>query len=170
VQVCRNVSNNLNNPRNNLISQVAYSYVRGGRAAYERLTYRKRKMLRAAAKNAVSLDQATVRQGRVKEGQVYMITNPAWPGWYKIGCAANAHSRCTGYHTGSPFRDYEVYAKSPVVEDSYRSEQEFHKHVESMMPAWPLNPQGYTSDRQGEWFYLTPKCAEMVEMDLQHIT
>jgi hypothetical protein len=53
---------------------------------------------------------------RVAEGFVYVVTNPAWPGWVKIGCAIDPGDRTNGYQTGSPFRDYELqgYSYSPV--------------------------------------------------------
>jgi len=44
---------------------------------------------------------------QVKEGYVYVITNPAWPDWVKIGMAIDAEDRLNGYQTSSPMRDYE---------------------------------------------------------------
>ena len=38
---------------------------------------------------------------RSKEGQVYIITNSAWPEWVKIGMAVDAEDRCNGYQTSS---------------------------------------------------------------------
>ena len=43
-----------------------------------------------------------------KEGQVYIIVNPAWPDWVKIGMAVDAEDRCNGYQTSSPMRDYKL--------------------------------------------------------------
>ena len=55
-----------------------------------------------------SLDKYTT----VKEGYVYIVSNPAWEGWFKVGMALDAYDRCAGYQTSSPFRDYIVeYAK-----------------------------------------------------------
>jgi hypothetical protein len=46
------------------------------------------------------------------EGFVYLITNPAWKGWVKIGMAIDANDRCNQYQTSSPMRDYKLeYSK-----------------------------------------------------------
>lgn len=46
------------------------------------------------------------------EGYVYLITNPAWKGWVKVGMAIDANDRCNQYQTSSPMRDYKlVYSK-----------------------------------------------------------
>jgi hypothetical protein len=42
------------------------------------------------------------------EGYVYIITNPAWPGYVKIGCAGDCKKRLAQFNTGSPSRDYEM--------------------------------------------------------------
>jgi len=45
-------------------------------------------------------------------GYLYLVTNPAYPGWYKIGSAKDAETRLGQYQTASPHRDYvlEFYA------------------------------------------------------------
>ena len=42
------------------------------------------------------------------KGQVYVIINPAWKGWVKVGMAVDAHDRLKNYQTSSPFRDYKL--------------------------------------------------------------
>jgi len=42
----------------------------------------------------------------VKEGEVYIIVNNAWPEWVKIGMAVDSEDRLKSYQTSSPFRDY----------------------------------------------------------------
>ena len=42
------------------------------------------------------------------EGYVYIITNPSWEGWVKIGMAIDANDRCNQYQTSSPMRDYKL--------------------------------------------------------------
>ena len=42
------------------------------------------------------------------EGEVYILKNPAWKNWYKIGKAIESTDRCNGYQTSSPHRDYEL--------------------------------------------------------------
>ena len=43
------------------------------------------------------------------QGQVYIITNPAWEGWVKVGMAVDAEDRLKNYQTSSPERDYELF-------------------------------------------------------------
>ena len=39
---------------------------------------------------------------------VYIIYNPAWEGWYKVGKAVEASNRLDVFQTSSPFRDYRL--------------------------------------------------------------
>ena len=82
-----------------------------------------------------------------KEGQVYIITNPSFRDWVKVGMAIDAEDRLNGYQTSSPFRDYELY-KSWAVADRRSAESEAHTYLEK------------TFDRKGEWFKCTPEEAE----------
>lgn len=43
---------------------------------------------------------------QVKEGSVYIMENPAWKGWVKVGMAVDPTDRLKNYQTSSPFRDY----------------------------------------------------------------
>jgi hypothetical protein len=45
---------------------------------------------------------------KTKEGYVYLITNPAWKGWVKVGMAVDAEDRCNSFQTSSPYRDYQL--------------------------------------------------------------
>lgn len=79
---------------------------------------------------------------RSTEGQVYIITNSAWPEWVKIGMAVDAEDRCNGYQTSSPFRDYKVmYAAS--TKDRRNAEAAAHKAAEKI------------AERRGEWFKMS---------------
>ena len=42
------------------------------------------------------------------EGYVYIINNPCWDGWVKVGMAIDAEDRCKQYQTSSPYRDYKL--------------------------------------------------------------
>ena len=46
---------------------------------------------------------------QIKEGSVYILGNPAWPDWVKVGMALDAEDRLNNYQTGGPFRDYVLY-------------------------------------------------------------
>ncbi len=47
---------------------------------------------------------------------VYVISNPAWKGWVKIGMAVDVNKRLLNYQTCSPFRDYKVEFVVPVTD------------------------------------------------------
>ena len=78
---------------------------------------------------------------KCKKGEVYIVKNPAWNDWYKIGKAVDAKDRCKGYQTGSPYRDYKlIYSFN--TDDRNRAEMEAHKKAEKIC-----------LERRGEWFY-----------------
>jgi hypothetical protein len=79
---------------------------------------------------------------RSKEGQVYIITNSAWPEWVKIGMAIDAEDRLNGYQTSSPMRDYKLmYAVS--TDNRRKAEAAAHKAAEKI------------AERRGEWFKMS---------------
>ncbi|CAM0087367.1 hypothetical protein VPHD51_0088 [Vibrio phage D51] len=59
-------------------------------------------------------------------GYVYIVSNPAWDGWYKVGAAKDAETRLLSYQTGTPFRDYKLEWYIPC-EDYVKVEKEFHE-------------------------------------------
>ena len=79
---------------------------------------------------------------RSNEGQVYIIVNPSWPDWVKIGMAVDAEDRCNGYQTSSPFRDYKV-VYTVDTKDRRKSEALAHKAAEKI------------AERRGEWFKMS---------------
>ena len=81
-----------------------------------------------------------------REGQVYIITNPNFPEWVKVGMAVDSEDRLNGYQTSSPFRDYALFTCWSVV-DRRSAESEAHSLLEK------------TYDRKGEWFNCTPEQA-----------
>ena len=96
---------------------------------------------------------ALQKDAQLKEGYVYVITNPAWSDWVKIGMAIDAEDRLNGYQTSSPMRDYElVHAIS--TPDRARAERVAHKAA------------AMCGERKGEWFKIDT--AEAVTI-LQHI-
>ena len=74
------------------------------------------------------------------QGDVYVITNNAWPEWVKVGKASIAEDRLNGYQTSSPFRDYSIVAKIST-EDRHSKEREMHKIFTH-----------FAKERRGEWF------------------
>lgn len=77
-------------------------------------------------------------RGGGKEGWVYVIANPAYPGFFKIGKAYSLSRRLNSYQTGSPHRDYYI-AGSIRVSDRHLAERAIHEYL---LP--------YRHD--GEWF------------------
>ena len=84
-----------------------------------------------------------------KEGEVYIITNPAFEGWVKVGMAVDAMDRLKGYQTSSPFRDYELqfFCK---VNNRRASESQAHQILASKF------------NQQGEWFQCSIEEARQV--------
>ena len=76
------------------------------------------------------------------EGFLYVIANPAWEEWVKIGMAVNAEDRLKSYQTSSPFRDYELIIAMPVKDRRF-AEAEAHKKAEEI-----------ARERNGEWFHM----------------
>lgn len=76
------------------------------------------------------------------EGQVYIITNSAWPEWVKIGMAIDAEDRLNGYQTSSPFRNYKLMY-SVSTNDRRKAESAAHKAAEKV------------AERKGEWFKMS---------------
>jgi hypothetical protein len=76
----------------------------------------------------------------VPEGHVYILTNPHFPNWVKVGKAFDARDRTKSYQTSSPFRDYrlEHYIE---CDDRSKSEREAHQLMDKNSP-----------ERLGEWF------------------
>ena len=88
------------------------------------------------------------------EGQVYIITNPAWEGWVKVGMAVDAEDRANGYQTSSPYRDYEL-AYVVDTEDRRATEAETHARL------------GELFKQRNEWF----KCdVEMAKRIIDGVT
>ena len=92
-----------------------------------------------------------------REGQVYIITNPNFPEWVKVGMAVDSEDRLNGYQTSSPFRDYALFTCWTVT-DRRSAESEAHSMLEK------------TYDRKGEWFNCTPEQARdtIAELMEQH--
>jgi len=74
-----------------------------------------------------------------KQGQVYIIRNPAFPSWCKVGMAVDAQDRLKQYQTSSPYRDYEL-VKAYNTENRREAEAQAHAVLEK------------NYERRGEWF------------------
>jgi hypothetical protein len=84
-----------------------------------------------------------------KEGQVYIICNPSFRNWCKVGMAVDAEDRLKQYQTSSPHRDYELvkcYNTSNRRETETKAHAELEKHYK----------------RKGEWFMCTGYNAQKI--------
>ena len=111
--------------------------------AYQLPIERARNMLK-------KIKQGTLEQfNRIKTGDVYIITNPAWPDWVKIGRGVDAKDRFKDYMTYSPFRDYKL---EYFVHTEDRTEAEHKAHLEAEK----------LGERRNEWFKITVKQAKEI--------
>ena len=83
------------------------------------------------------------------EGQVYVIVNPNFSEWVKVGMAIDSEDRLNGYQTSSPFRDYALVS-SWDVNDRRAAETEAHTELQKLY------------ERRSEWFKCTPEQAQEV--------
>ena len=79
---------------------------------------------------------------KIKDGYVYIVSNPAWEGWYKVGMAVSAEDRCRGFQTSSPMRDYKLEYKI-YSKDRRKTEELAHQYLTKL-----------AHDVSGEWFNL----------------
>mgnify|MGYP003134686943 FL=1 len=87
-----------------------------------------------------------------EEGYVYVISNPCWSNWVKVGMAIDAKDRCKQYQTSSPFRDYKL-CYSKFFDDRKEAEAKAHSLLKES-----------AEERKGEWFKITQdKAKEIIE-------
>jgi hypothetical protein len=96
--------------------------------------------------------KAKAKKEKVKHGFVYIITNPAWPTWVKVGLTTeeDTKKRLSSYQTGSPMRDYVVYDEWPV-DVARDAEKVAHGLLKDAGYAW-----------RNEWFQCSPEIAELM--------
>ena len=89
------------------------------------------------------------------QGQVYVIANPAWKDWVKVGMAVDAMDRAGNYQTSSPFRDYTLLYTYDV-DDRRAAESAAHKRLAK------------ECDNINEWFRLSPENANDLILEVIH--
>jgi len=77
------------------------------------------------------------------EGYVYILSNPAWDSWYKVGMAADISDRVSSYQTSSPLRDYNL---EHYIFTSNRRETETKIHRDIKKIADEANAEWFKSD------------------------
>ena len=89
------------------------------------------------------------------QGEVYVITNPAWPEWVKVGMAVESEDRLKNYQTSSPFRDYTI-VYTYEVDDRRAAESAAHVRLAK------------ECDNINEWFRLPPPIANELILEVIH--
>ena len=84
------------------------------------------------------------------EGYVYIITNPCWSNWVKVGMAIDANDRCNQYQTSSPHRDYKL-CYSKFFDDRSSAEKKAHTLLKKE-----------SEDNKGEWFKIKQDIAQEI--------
>lgn len=76
----------------------------------------------------------------IQEGFIYIVSNPAWDGYYKVGVSLDPRDRLKSYQTSSPFQDFKL--EGWYFSYNARSvEKEIHSRLERFRT-------------NGEWFEL----------------
>ena len=89
------------------------------------------------------------------QGQVYVIANPAWKDWVKVGMAVDATDRAGNYQTSSPYRDYTLLYTYDV-DDRRAAESAAHTRLAK------------ECDNINEWFRLPPETANDLILEVIH--
>ena len=142
----KRISNALSNPKHNPKNNPKRMFVNGKYVPKSHPLYK--------AGNYSSFEDAAFssleKYQSSTEGQVYIITNPSFPEWVKVGMAVDAEDRLRGYQTSSHFRDYELFY-SWSVHDRRAAETEAH----SILKEW-------TAGKKNEWFKCSPAFARVM--------
>lgn len=79
--------------------------------------------LNISRSNNVAYDRVKLKTTKPKCGIVYVISNPAFPGMYKVGMTRDLEKRLQQYQTSDPYRQYKV-EHYKFVEDARKEEKE----------------------------------------------
>ena len=137
--LCKSCNKNIRNPKTN----NARMYVNGQYISLRHPLYKagRYKNFNDAAFSSLK------NYAKVKEGEVYAITNDAWPEWVKIGMAIDSEDRLSGYQTSSPFRDYTLHYTASF-DDRRKAEAEAHRIAGTI-----------AEEQKNEWFKMDTKSA-----------
>ena len=93
---------------------------------------------------------ARMLYNKEESGDIYIISNPSWQGWIKVGMAIDAKDRCKQYQTSSPFRDYKLHY-SRFFNDRKDAEKKAHKLLKKN-----------SEQKKGEWFKINKQDAKNI--------
>jgi len=71
------------------------------------------------------------RKSKPKNGVIYLIQNPAWKEWVKVGLSTNIGVRLRTINTYSPFRDFMIIF-TVETDDVFDSEKRIHEKLRKM--------------------------------------
>lgn len=94
---------------------------------------------------------------RKRPGYVYLITNPAWPGYCKLGAAKSLSGRLADYLTASPHRDYKLQFALPFT-DRFEAEGRVKRRM-----------RGFRV-KGTEWFHVHHDDARAIILNVQEKT
>lgn len=82
-----------------------------------------------------------------KTGYIYIITNPAWENWVKIGITDNLDKRLQTYQTCDPYRAYKI---------EYFIKIDDYKKIEKLLEE-TMKP--FAKKQLNEWYEIDKKSA-----------
>lgn len=65
-------------------------------------------MMKLSMSRTDDIPNGALKSNKVRCGFVYMVSNPAFPGIFKVGMTTNLNKRLSTYQTGDPYRSYKV--------------------------------------------------------------
>ena len=103
----------------------------------------------------LAVGRATAARSRKGVPAIYVLINPAWPAYVKVGITGSTKSaRLTAFNVGDPFRAYSYAAFVPVA-DARKSEKLIHDTLRDFRV-------------YGEWFHLDTEAAVRLAESLLH--
>ena len=84
-------------------------------------------------------------ENSIESGYLYIISNPAFPEYLKIGITENIKDRLNTYQTSSPHRNYQV--EYYILHPKYKVAE---KKIKEMMHYFSTD-----SIQKGEWFRIS---------------
>lgn len=100
-------------------------------------------------------EKADNKQCGIKQGWVYFITNPVYPGWVSVGKCSDYPSRKSTYNRADPHRRFEII-HMVWCEDRRAVELAIFERLE------PLSAK-----RKGDWFLVSSTIAKQVAKEVE---
>jgi Fe-S cluster biosynthesis and repair protein YggX len=73
------------------------------------------------------------------KGEIYIISNPAWKGWIKVGTTLNADRRLSQFQAACPLKDFKL-VKFITVKNKLKAERKILEFIKF-----------FAEDNNGEW-------------------